>query len=178
VKISKEFKLDCYVDADYAGSYQAHPPMDPNGAKSRYGYILTLGGVPLTWKSKLLEVIVISTLEAEYHALSIAMREVLSVKHLVEELTEKLGLSQMVSVISSTVFEDNQGALILATQQRITNRTKYFHVKWHHFWSHVGESPPDVAVNKVSSENQRADYLTKPLPREPLQNNRHKVQGW
>jgi hypothetical protein len=76
--------------------------------------------------------------------------------------------------VQARVFEDNQGALSLATNHRITNRTKYFLVKWHWFWQHISE----FVITKVSSEKQRADYFTKGLCRELFENNCFLVQGW
>jgi hypothetical protein len=53
----------------------------------------------------------------------------------------------------------------LATNQRITaHTTKYFHVKWHHFWYAV--TAGDIPAVKVSTQDQLADYFTKGLPRE------------
>ena len=81
----------------------------------------------------------------------------------------------------STIWEDNNGALLLATNQRITNRTKYYHCKWHHFWSLVKnqENPSGwLQIKKVASKEQRADYLTKGLSRELFENNRMLAQGW
>jgi hypothetical protein len=66
----------------------------------------------------------------------------------------------------------------LATTQRPTNRTKYFHVKWHHFWSYVGTEPEDINILKVDTTRQGADYLTESLPREVFENNRPLIQGW
>ena len=44
---SRDFKLDCYVDADFAGLRGREHQDNPNSAKSRTGYILTLCGCPL-----------------------------------------------------------------------------------------------------------------------------------
>ena len=83
---------------------------------------------------------------------------------------------QFKSTIRCRVFEDNNGALLLATKQRITNRTKYFLVKWHFFWSHVQSG--EVVVLKIDTKEQWADYLTKGLNREVFERIRKLVQGW
>jgi hypothetical protein len=83
---------------------------------------------------------------------------------------------QFVSTMRCRVFEDNNGALLLATKQRITNRTKYFLVKWHFFWSHVQSG--EVVVLKIDTKEQWADYLTKGLNRETFEKIRSLVQGW
>ena len=50
---SKKLNLDCYADADFAGLWRAELPKDPTCVKSRTGYVLMLGGVPVSWSSKL-----------------------------------------------------------------------------------------------------------------------------
>ncbi|KAI2509212.1 hypothetical protein MHU86_5222 [Fragilaria crotonensis] len=62
------------------------------------------------------------------------MRTLLPLRDLLGEICKELTLPpDFKSTIRCRVFEDNNGALLLATKQRITNRTKYFLVKWHFF---------------------------------------------
>jgi hypothetical protein len=74
------------------------------------------------------------------------------------------------------VFEDNNGAFLLATGQRITNRTRFYQVKWHHFWDAVKRG--DIEVHKIGTLEQRADYLTKGLTRWAFERIRKLNQGW
>ena len=78
--------------------------------------------------------------------------------------------------IHSTVFEDNQSAYYLATNQRITSCTKYLLAKWHWFWDLYKKTV--FKIVKCSTEDQLADYLTKPLPKPAFEANRARVQGW
>ena len=72
---SSDLKLDCYVDSDFAGLWGYKNNQDPMCVKSRTGYVLMLGDCPILSVSKLQTEIALSTLEAEYIALSQAMRE-------------------------------------------------------------------------------------------------------
>ena len=169
--------LDCYVDADFASLHQRDPDRSPSSAKSRTGFIIMLGGCPILWKSQLQTEVSLSTLEAEYSALSMSMRTLLPLRSLLLEVINGLQLpTKITSNINCTAFEDNNGALLLATKQRITNRTKYFLVKWHFFWSHVRNG--SVTIHKIDTKDQRADYLTKGLNREAFERVRKLVQGW
>ena len=106
-----------------------------------------------------------------------AMRTLLSLRAILLEAIRELRLStETASTIKCTVFEDNNGALSLATNQRITSRTKHFLVKWHFFWSHVRTGK--IQILKIDSAHQRADYLTKGLPRETFEKIRGMVQHW
>ena len=183
VKPDGTFNLKLWCDADFAGLHGKEDARSPDCAKSRLGYVVTLGGVLLTWRTSLIQEICLSTLEAEYVALVNALRTVIPIRNLLIELLQFLKLpSPSNPVIQCDVFEDNQGAFLLANNQRITSRTKYFCVKWHFFWSHVyhPDRNPDgwLFVEKCPTQLQNADYLTKGLPREPFQENRQRVQGW
>jgi hypothetical protein len=177
-----------YVDADFAGLFgHEQDPRNPNSARSRCGCIILLGGVPLFWKSVLMTAICLSTLEAEYQALSLSLKQVIAFRALIQELVEHFKLDELRASIHTHVMEDNQGAsYFLATNQRLTsNRTKYFHTKWHHFWAWVTSVPAEadgidgkILIEKVDTTLQGADYLTKSLPREAFQNNRRIIQGW
>ena len=121
--------LDCYVDADFAGLWRYEPDQDPACVRSRTGYAITLGGCPVTWVSKLQTEIALSTLEAEYIALSTAMRDLVPMRRLLKEVGEKCKLDFVKNaMVHSTIFEDNNGALGLATAPKLTPRTKHIGV--------------------------------------------------
>ena len=182
--------LDAYCDADFAGLWKSESPGDPAGARSRGGYIIYLGGVPLIWKSSLLSCITLSTLEAEYVQLSRTMTVLLGLKNMLEELCPRLGLTDINSTIRSTIFEDNAGALTLATHQHISNRTRYLHQRWHHFWANIHrpqDGPPKdehdwsdgkVRALKCTSKECKADSMTKGQVRETFEHNRKLISGW
>jgi Reverse transcriptase (RNA-dependent DNA polymerase) len=177
-------KLDIqlYVDADFAGLFKKEHEKDPDSARSRTGYILLLGGFPLIWKSQLQSKIALSTLEAEYSALSSATRALIPIRELLFEISDTIALPQsLITTIRSTVFEDNQGAFLLAVTQRISARTRYFTVEYHHFWEYVkmeDENKRKIFLEKVATELQGADFLTKGQPKFIYQNNRFIILGW
>ena len=173
-----DFKLDCYEDADFAGLHGREPQDNPVSAKSRTGYILTFCGCPLIWRSQLQSSVALSTLQAEYHALSQAMRSVIATRRVIEELLGNLKLPFPKPTIFSEVFEDNSGAFYLATKQRLTPRTKHFNTYLHFFWEHVGDHPGGVKVSMVSTADQKADYFTKCQNRELFERCRKLNQGW
>ena len=53
--------LDLYLDADFAGLWSHEDDQDPMRVKSRTGYVITLGGCPISWSSKLQTEIALST---------------------------------------------------------------------------------------------------------------------
>ena len=74
----------------------------------------------------------ISTLHAEYVALSQSLRDLLPLKDLTKEVVDVLGLPDDLNYPThSTVFEDNQGAIFLAKCSRMTPYTKHIGTKYH-----------------------------------------------
>ena len=174
---NQQVNLDLYVDADFCGLFGREDPRDVNSVRSRTGYIVILCGWPIIWKSQLQTCLSQSTLEAEYTALSSALKVFLPLKWLTQEMIDRTASKPLNKVqLHATVFEDNQSAYYLATNQRITSRTKYFLAKWHWFWSHVNNG--EFTIVKCPTNEQRSDYLTKSLPKETFERNRKDVQGW
>ena len=174
---ANRFNLDLYVDADFCGLFGREDPRDPNSVRSRTGYIAMLCGWPIIWKSALQTHLSQSTLEAEYSALSSALRVFLPLKKLILEMIERTKCKSLEGVrLHATVFEDNQSTYFLATNQRITSRTKYLLAKWHWFWDEYNKG--EFSIVKCPTDQQRSDYLTKALPKVAFEQNREAVQGW
>jgi hypothetical protein len=81
------------------------------------------------------------------------------------------------TILHSTVFEDNNGALALATSPKVTPRTKHIAVKYHHFLSKIG---PDkgIILQCIDTTEQKADILTKGLGAQQFAYIRALVMGW
>jgi hypothetical protein len=171
-----KFLIDCYVDADYAGLWRYEDDQDPVSVKSRTGYILIFAGCPLLWVSKLQTEVALSTLEAEYIALSQSMRDLIPARRLIEEILPPFGIKLENTKTHSTVFEDNEGAIGLANSPKITPRTKHIGIKYHFFREHVREG--NIGIQHVSSENQVADVFTKGLTMVKFERLRRKLLGW
>ena len=156
---------------------------DPDSARSRMAYIIKFCGVPMVWKSQLISEICLSTAHSEYVALSSAVRAVIPIRETILDALKYFNLptdSEFPEVYCK-LFEDNQTAYLLANEQRLSNNTKYYNLKYHWFWSHVRTSTNPTGWLKVvfcKSDQQQADYLTKGLTRVLLENNRKQVQGW
>ena len=78
-------------------------------------------------------------------------------------ITGSLGISEKVSTFKMTVWEDNQGCVILANMEpgRVTPRSKHFAIKQHWFKEHL--IPGKVVIEKIGTEDQKANILTKSL---------------
>ena len=179
---SVDWKVDCYVDADFCGLWGSEDPDDPIVTKSRTGFVILLAGCPLTWKSTLQQETSLSTMMAECVALSTAMREMLPLKRLVKTVAKVVTGDDNVQITTkSDVFEDNNGALTVATLPRITPQSKFFAVKLHFFKEHVKtEHNPngEILIHKVDTHNQLADIMTKGLVEDKFRPLRDRLMGW
>ncbi|CAJ1967493.1 unnamed protein product [Cylindrotheca closterium] len=130
------FDIECHVDADFAGLYSVEDVMDPTCVKSRTGYVISVCGCPVVWVSRLQTDIATATMEAEYNALSMAMRDILPLRRVFKTEAQGLGLSnETVTSLKTTVWEDNMGCLKLARLKpgQYTPRSKHYAVKYRWF---------------------------------------------
>lgn len=179
LKPTGELDIDVYVDADFAGLWPYEDKQDPSCVKSRTGFVICISGCPIVWVSKLQNEIALSTMEAEYNALSYAMRSVLPFKTTVLSVAKSIGLSEdRTTTFKTTVWEDNAGALTLANLEpgRITPRSKHYAIKYHWFRSHL--KPSQVEVKKIDTHDQKADILTKGLTTATFRSIRKLLCGW
>jgi hypothetical protein len=78
--------------------------------------------------------IALSTTEAEYIALSTALREVIAVMHLMHELKAKnFEVYLPTPKVVCRTFEDNQSCIEIATNHKTRPHTKHLSVRLHHF---------------------------------------------
>jgi hypothetical protein len=119
--------IDCYFDTNFAKLCGYEDKQDPSCVKSRTGNVIFIADYPVLWVSRLQQDIATSTMEAEYSSLSTAMMDVLPTKMLATEISSNVGLTQEpISHFKTPVWEDNAGALKLATMEpgRMTPRSK------------------------------------------------------
>lgn len=176
---SHELNLNCYPDADFAGLWNHENSDDPHCVRSRTGFVITLANCPVLWASKMQTEIALSTMEAEYIALSTACRDLFPLIDKLVELTTTLSLPFTPgSHMHIRIHEDNAGALVLGKLEprRMTPRSKHYAVKYHWFREHL--SPRNIDLVKISSENQLGDIFTKGLGSVAFTRVRKQLMGW
>jgi len=135
--------LQGFSDADLGG--------DLDGRKSTTGYIFTLGGTAISWKSKLQGRVSLSTTEAEYIAISETAKEMIWLKNLLKEL----GKGQD----EPSLFSDSQSAICLARNPILHSRCKHIELKYHFIRNLINDG--DLILLKISGAENPADMLTK-----------------
>ena len=106
------------------------------------------------------------------------MRDLLPMHCLLQEVGTKMNLEfSKPALVHSTIFEDNNGALSLATAPKLSPRTKHIAIKYHWFKEHIGKEK-GFLIQKVESRDQKADIFTKGLPAESYAHVRELLIGW
>ena len=115
--------------------------------------------------------------ESEYTGLSYALRDAIPIMELLKEMSQRgYPISSTQARVHCCVFEDNSGALEMARVHKYRPRTKHLNVKLHHFRDSVERK--EVSIHHIRTNEQPADFLTKPLNEESHCCHRKTVMGW
>ena len=170
--------LEVFVDASFAGNWDKQDAQtgDRDMARSQHGYIILYYGCPLIWKSQLQTEIALISTESEYTGLSYALREAIPLMTLLEELKEQgFPVEQTKASIQCKVFEDNSGAIEIATNHKWRPRTKHLNCCLHHIWSYILHS---ISIQHIPMDKQPAYILTKAVDQSTLHQHRSWLMGW
>ena len=176
IRPDKLKSLECFVDADFAGGWNKDNGLDASNILSRTDYVITYAGCPLIWCSKLQTEIALSTTKSEYIALSQSLREVIPLQNLMKEINEIFPVIEKKPQTRCKVWEDNNGAIVLAKEQKFSPRTKHIAIKWHHFRQHVDDG--SITIHPIDTKEQTADIFTKPLDESLFILLRKKLMEW
>lgn len=147
----KTQEIVAYFDASFAD--------DPDDRCSTFGYVLFYSDSAVLWKSKKHKAVSLLTTDAEYVAATEATRDVCWIENIFSELRIKLRTPVR-------MLGDNANANNLANGTSVNNRTRHIALRERYVTSKATEGL--IRVEKVGTNNQVADMLTKPLAREAL----------
>ena len=122
------------------------------GTNNVYGYIIYFCGVPGAWKSKSMKSVVLSTTEAEYVAVSEVVKEIKFLYQMLRSMDIKVPLPIMVQV-------DNVGAIWLANNSSVSERTKHVDLRAHFVRDMIKDQV--IEINFVQSAENDSDIMTK-----------------
>lgn len=176
IKPNSERGIECYVDASFAPGWKPDDADNATNLLSRSGYVIMYAGCPVHWSSKMQTEIALSTAEAEYIALSQAMRDVIPFMRLATEINVIFPANVMKPKMYCKVFEDNEACISMANSPKFTPRTKHIALKYHHFRHWVDNNL--IEVVHVRTTEQIADIFTKPLELNSFEYLRKKLSGW
>ena len=153
-----QLTFELYVDADYAN--------DKGTRRSTSGYLLYLNRCLISWKSKLQNIVALSTSEAEYISMSYGLQEALWIKTLLLEL--KLNFK-----LPIIVYEDNQSTIKMAENPTLHQRSKHIDIR-HHFIRDLVKSKT-IDIKYCETDLMLADILTKALPKPKFETHKNNL---
>jgi hypothetical protein len=134
-----------YSDADWGG--------DTDTRRSTSGYIFTLDGNVVSWKSRRQPVVALSTAEAELIAVVEAIKEALYLRSFLVEL--KFPVEEPI-----VIYVDNQAAIVMAKEPAFRQRSKHMGIRYHFVSDLIAEGV--IMLKYIPTKDQLADFLTKP----------------
>ena len=140
--------LHAFTDADWAGNRDDYT--------STGAYIVYLGSHPVAWSSKKQTGVARSSTEAEYQSVPSTAAELCWIT----SLMTKLGIPPQQTPV---IYCDNMGATYLTANPVFHSRMKHLALDYHFVRQQVQNRT--VRVSHVSTHDQLADVLTKPLSR-------------
>lgn len=149
-----------YVDSDWAANIKKRTSLT--------GAVIMLAGGVIGYKTKFQTVIAHSTTEAEFVAACDTAKMILFFRSLLHDL----GITQQSSTI---LFEDNSGALMMANAQQPTRRTRHMDIK--HFALLDWVEQDLLKLEHISTHDNAADAMTKPLTRQLFHRHRDTYMG-
>jgi hypothetical protein len=155
---------------------------DSHSIRSRTGYVICLADCAILWKSKLQTEIALSTMEAEYVALSTSCRDLFPLIDVTKETCSVFSLDKHVfrehARLHIKIHEDNVGPLNLGKLEprRMTPRSKHYAIKYHWFREQIG--PRQIKLVKIATDEQLGDLFTKGLTNVKFPKLQKKLMGW
>ena len=132
------------------------------------GFILYVKGVPISWRSKAQRSVTLSSSEAEWVALSEAVKEIMFVLQLLESMKIKVKLPVTVRV-------DNVGAIFMSKNISTSNRTKHVDIRTKYVNEYVEDGI--IKIIFVQSSDNDSDIMTKNVSGDLLDKHAAKLIG-
>ena len=151
-------RMDSFVDADYAA--------DEESRRSVAGKVHLVNNGPVAWSSRLMQTVALSTTEAEYMAVTDAVKDVVWLRQLLNEIYCR-------QKDPTPVWCDNQSAIALVRSDQFRNRTKHIGVRFHYIRQQ--EKRRVIHVRFIRTDEQPADMMTKSLCSPSLESCRRKI---
>lgn len=134
--------------------------MDADGASQEHrraisGYVFLVDSGAVSWSSRKQELVTLSTVEAEYIAVTHAAKEAVWLRRLIREVFKLIGTA-------TTLYCDNQSAVAIATNGNFHARMKHIDIRYHYICFVIDDG--SITLIYCPTDDMTADTFTKALP--------------
>jgi hypothetical protein len=150
-------EITIFTDSDYAH--------DKETRRSIGGFISLYHSHPISWQSKRQGLVSLSVTEAEFYALTEAVREAIYIQQWF-----KIYFQREIKVL---IYGDNSGSLQQADHPTDHQRNK--HVDVRHYWIREHVRNKTITIKWISTMDQLADILTKKMGNNKFNYLRNKI---
>ena len=157
----KGLDISAYTDSDFA--------RNKDHRRSVTGSAVLCGSSLISWISRTQRCVTTSTTEAEYVAMADSVKDALFVRDVLTFLVPTMEGKCI------TVHEDNEGAISLANNPLSSARSRHIDVIYHFLREKVLNR--EISVVYVTTVEQHADVLTKPLAKKVFRSHRDFLTG-
>ena len=155
-----KLRIKAYVDSDWGG--------DPDTRRSTVGFIVHINGGPVSWKSKTLKTIALSSCEAEFMALSEVCRELMWMCRFLDEVG--------IEYHTPEIYCDSSSALNWSEDPIQHQRNKHVEIKYYFVRDMIADKL--VRAFKIHTTKNISDMMTKPVGKLILGNLKPGAMGW
>ena len=113
-----------------------------------------MAGGPVTWSSKWQTTVALSTVKAEYVAMSRSAQQMAWMQSWLKEVEVELTVPGLIS-------GDSRGAIALTKNTKDHGKVKHIDIRHHYIWELLQSGI--ITIKQVSSTDNLADLFTKPL---------------
>src|SRR5271168_2320015 len=138
-----DFSPHAYVDADYGGCRDTR--------RSTSEYVFIMAGGPVTWSSKRQTTVALTTVEAEYVAMSRCAQQMVWMQNWLDEV-------ELDHNLPGIIKGDNRGAITLTKNTKDHGKVKHINI-CHHYIRELLQSGI-IILEQVSSSDNSADLFT------------------
>ena len=153
IRYRKGSKLELSLDVDSSWG---------NGPKRRsmFGYVISLNGSALKFRTKMQSITALSSTEAEYIGICAGVKELMFVRNMLEFLKVELEMPMK-------VYNDNQSAIKIGKDLSSVARTK--HIEMRYFYVQQLVEKGLILLEYKQTDHMVADMMTKALGKNKFQ---------
>jgi histone deacetylase 1/2 len=128
---------------------------DVNNRRSTSGYVAYLNGAPVSWHSRLMHAIALSSAESELYAATDAAKDITHIRWVWGDIT---GIEQTKPTV---LYEDNNAVIAIASDHNKSLSTRTKHIAARYFWVRAKVYDGTIVLQRCDTTEQVADALTK-----------------